>query len=62
MVAIGSQPYPVYGPDGNPVAPPGPVTAAAARFAALPAATRHAWLAANLAALKAGHITLARIP
>jgi hypothetical protein len=38
------------------------VTAAAARFAALPAATRHAWLAANLAALKAGHITLARIP
>lgn len=60
--AIGSQPYPVYGPDGNPVAPPGPVTAAAARFAALPAATRHAWLAANLAALKAGRITLARIP
>ena len=60
--AIGSQPYPVYEPDGNPVAPPGPVTAAAARFAALPAATRHAWLAANLAALKAGRITLARIP
>lgn len=60
--AIGSQPYPVYGPDGNPVAPQGQVTAAAARFAALPAATRHAWLAANLAALKAGHITLARIP
>jgi hypothetical protein len=62
LKAIGSQPYPVYGPDGNPVAPPGPVTAAAARFAALPAATRHAWLAAHLAALKAGHITLARIP
>ena len=52
----------MYEPDGNPVAPPGPVTAAAARFAALPAATRHAWLAANLAALKAGRITLARIP
>ena len=62
LKAIGSQAYPVYGPDGNPVAPPGPVTAAAARFAMLPAATRHAWLAAHLAALKAGHITLARIP
>jgi hypothetical protein len=62
LKAIGSQPYPVYGPDGNQVAPPGPVTAAAARFAALPAATRHAWLAANLAALKAGHTTLARVP
>jgi hypothetical protein len=40
----------------------GAVMAAAARFAALPAAARHAWLAANLAALKAGHITLAQIP
>src|SRR5258708_23974378 len=38
------------------------VTAAAARFAALPGATRHAWLGANLAALKAGRIALARIP
>jgi hypothetical protein len=62
LKAISSQPYPVYGPDGNPVAPPEPVTAAATRFAVLPAATRHAWLAANLAALKTGHITLARIP
>ena len=62
LKAIGSQPYPVYGPDGNPVAPPRPVTAAAARFALLPAATRHAWLTAHLAALKAGHIALARIP
>jgi hypothetical protein len=62
LKAIGSQPYPVYGPDGNIAAPPEPVTAAAARFAALPTATRHAWLAASLTALKAGHITLARIP
>jgi hypothetical protein len=62
LKVIGSQPYPVYGPDGNIVAPPEPVTAAAAKFAALPAATRHAWLAANLTALKAGRITLARIP
>ena len=38
------------------------VMAAAAKFAALPAAQRHSWLAANFAALKAGHITLAQIP
>jgi hypothetical protein len=62
LKAIGSQPYPVYGPDGNIVAPSELVTAAAAKFAALPAATRHAWLAANLTALKGGRITLARIP
>ena len=36
--------------------------AAVQRFAALPAATRHAWLAAHLAALRAGHITVAQIP
>jgi hypothetical protein len=38
------------------------VAAAARRFAALPAATRHAWLAAHLAALRTGHITLAQLP
>jgi hypothetical protein len=38
------------------------VIAAATKFAALPAATRHAWLLANLTALKAGHITLAQLP
>ncbi|MGD0700409.1 MAG: hypothetical protein ABSA02_11050 [Trebonia sp.] len=38
------------------------VATAAARFAALPAATRRAWLAANLAALRAGKITLAQLP
>ena len=38
------------------------VDAAAQRFAALPAATRHAWLAAHLAALRAGHLTLAQLP
>ncbi len=32
------------------------------RFAALPAATRHAWLAANLTALRAGRVTLEQIP
>ena len=66
LTAIGSQPYPLC-PQGDyssaqRCTPQAQVTAAAARFAALPAATRHAWLAANLAALKAGHMTLARIP
>jgi hypothetical protein len=43
-----------------------PVTAAAVaaigRFAALPPAVRHAWLAAHLPALRAGRITLAELP
>jgi hypothetical protein len=39
-----------------------PVTAAATRFAALPAAARHAWLAIHLAALRAGHVTPAEVP
>jgi hypothetical protein len=38
------------------------VSAAARRFAALPASTRHAWLAAHLAALRAGAITPAQLP
>ena len=43
--------------------PPAPqVTAAANRFAALSPAARHAWLAAHLPALRAGHITPAQIP
>jgi hypothetical protein len=43
--------------------PPGsPAYAAAQRFGALPAAARHAWLAARLAALRAGQVTLAAIP
>jgi hypothetical protein len=66
LKAIGSKPYPICGPGGNPDAQQCrqqmPVTAAADKLAALPAATRHAWLVANLAALKAGHITLAQIP
>jgi hypothetical protein len=62
LKAIGSQPYPVCGPYALQCTQQPPVTAAAARFAALPAARRHAWLAANLAALKAGRITPARIP
>ncbi len=36
--------------------------AAATRFAALPATAQHAWLATNLAALRAGQITVAQLP
>ncbi len=42
--------------------PKGPVYAAAVRLAALPSAARHAWLAAHLAALRAGQLTLAQLP
>ena len=67
LQALGSQPYPVGGPRNGPGAQQfqqqqNEVAKAAAKFAALPAATRHAWLAANLAALKAGTITVAQLP
>lgn len=39
-----------------------PAYAAAKKFAALPAATSHAWLADHLTALRAGQITLAELP
>jgi hypothetical protein len=39
-----------------------PAQPAAARFAALPAQTRRAWIASHLAALRAGQITLAELP
>jgi hypothetical protein len=39
-----------------------PANAAAQRFAALPAQARRAWLAAHLAALRAGQVTLAQLP
>ena len=48
-------------PSGGP-APSGPVYAAARRFAALPAPARHAWLAAHLAALRSGRLTLGQLP
>ena len=48
---------PVSGPS-----PGGPVYAAARRLAALPAAARHAWLAAHLAALRSGQLTLGQLP
>jgi hypothetical protein len=40
----------------------GPVYTEARRFAALPPAVRHAWLAAHLPALRAGQLTLAQLP
>ncbi|MCW3817410.1 hypothetical protein ONA91_23445 [Micromonospora sp. DR5-3] len=43
--------------------PPGsPAAAAARRFAALPAAARHAWLVDHLAALRTGDVTLGQLP
>jgi hypothetical protein len=49
------------GPDG-PSPAEGPVYTAARRFAALPASTRHAWLAAHLGALRSGQLTLGQLP
>ncbi len=49
--------------NGQPIAgTPPAVRSAAQRFGALSASARHAWLAAHLAALRAGTITLAQIP
>ena len=59
LKAIGSQWEPP-GPGGGPESPA--MTAAAGRFAALSPAARHAWLATHVAALRAGHITLAQLP
>lgn len=56
-----SGPYPVYYCAGPGVAD-GPVCAATDRFAALPPEAQRAWLATNLAALRAGELTLEDIP
>jgi hypothetical protein len=45
-----------------PLAASSPGYAAAQRFAAQPAAARHAWLARHLTALRAGQLTLAQLP
>src|SRR5262252_8782704 len=55
LTAVGSQPL-------NPAVHSAGVSAAARRFAALPASARHAWLATHLTALRAGKITLAQLP
>jgi hypothetical protein len=64
MMVIG---IPRTGPGPDPGQLPGltpgtPAYAAAERFAALPASVRRAWLAAHLAALRAGQITLGQLP
>ena len=45
-----------------PLTPGQPYYAAAKRFAALPAAARHVWLAGHLTALRAGRIPLSELP
>jgi len=66
LTAAGSQPHDLFSQmsvNGKPA--PGTlaaVSAAARRFAALPASVRHAWLAVHLTALRAGTTTLAQIP
>jgi hypothetical protein len=63
LKALGAPPYPAPQPDGKGSAPQSAqVTATAARFAALPATSRHAWLVANFGGLKAGTVTLAQVP
>ena len=47
---------------GSPSPGAGALRAAERRFAALPAAARHAWLVTHLTALRAGRITLSEIP
>ncbi len=61
--ALGDTPWPLPSENG-PLASayPPPIAAAAQRFAALPAAARHAWLAGHLGALRAGRFPLARLP
>jgi hypothetical protein len=60
--ATGHGPAGGSGPVSGPGPATGPVYAAARRLAALPAAARHAWLAAHLGALRSGQLTLAQLP
>jgi len=50
------------GPAPGPKAATGPGYAAARRFAALPRAAQHAWLAAHLGALRSGHLSPGQLP
>jgi hypothetical protein len=67
LAAVGAQPVAqVPGPlqplSASAAAQRTEVAAAAQRFEALPAGTRHAWLATHLAALRSGKITAAQLP
>jgi hypothetical protein len=61
---LAAKAHPPAGGRGLPpvLAPSSPGYAAAARFAALPPMVRHKWLVSHLAALRAGHVTLAQLP
>jgi hypothetical protein len=65
-IPFAAQPELIAGAENVPGPGPGPATgpvyAAAGRLAALPAGARHAWLAAHLAALRAGRLTVADLP
>jgi hypothetical protein len=50
------------GPQPGPELAKGPVYAAARRFAALPRAAQHEWLAVHLGALRSGQLTLEQLP
>ena len=54
--------FPGAEPGAAPGPAAGPVYAAARRLAARPATARHAWLAAHLAALRSGRLTLTDLP
>jgi hypothetical protein len=59
LLKVAGSPWQPPGPEGGPT----PATArAVTRFGALSTAARHAWLAAHLAALRAGQLTLAQLP
>jgi len=60
---LGFSPWALPGSGPQPATSyPPQLSAAAKRFAALPAATRHAWLAAHLAALRAGRLSPGQLP
>jgi len=50
------------GPQPGPEPATGPVYAAARRFATLPRAVQHAWLAAHLGAVRSGQLSLGQLP
>jgi hypothetical protein len=62
LTTSGLPPWAQAAQNGPPGSATGPVYDAAGRLAALPPAARHAWLAAHLAALRSGHLTLAQLP
>jgi len=60
--SVSGAPSSAGGSAAQPEASAAQITAAARRLGSLSPAARHAWLAANIAGLRSGAITLARIP